>query len=113
MKDRVDYLIDLLLDLDAEIEEQDDAAIDLGYYNDDRALATLEAAAKNPQTNDWCVLQTCGESAARIWVMRDFFNKAAFDSFQTSAKMGALFYIKGFKPEWIEQYNIQIDSDPD
>ncbi len=81
--------------------------MDLGEYDNDQALSALVQAATDPNTDDWCVLQTCGESAARIWVKRDSFQKETFNSFRSLARMGAYDYILGYKPEWIEEYNLE------
>lgn len=47
--DKVDLLVDILLDETASVSERDDAAMDLGKFNDDRALNGLLKIALDPQ----------------------------------------------------------------
>ncbi len=48
MKDRIQLLIEILLDPHAREDERDDAAIDLREYKDIRALEALVLAPSNP-----------------------------------------------------------------
>ena len=65
MPDRIDLLIETLFDKSAREDERDDAAMDLGSYNDDRALNALTQIGSNPK-DDYMILDSCGESIAEI-----------------------------------------------
>jgi len=106
---KIQSLAKLLLDPSADIAEQDDAADYLGNYNDDKALSALISASKGDIVTDYSVLQTCGESIARIWVLRDQFEMQDYVKLCMQARLGALDYIEGMKPEWFEKYNLRID----
>ena len=108
MSDKVDLLIDILFDPTARIDEKDDAAMDLGEYDDDKALKALIKAAQDPETDEYCVLDSCGESIASIWVRRNFFSKEIFNSLRKLAKVAIFQTIVDIKPEWIKEYNISL-----
>jgi len=113
MEDRnktIKSLIEVLLDPNGDISDQDDAAGYLGQYDDDLALEALIFAAKNPNTDEWIVLQTCGESIARIWDLTNSFNLDAYLSMRTSAQVGAYDYIVGQRPDWIGKFKIPAPS---
>jgi hypothetical protein len=46
--DKAAGLIEVLLDVNARVDERDDAAIDLGEYDDDRALKALLSIVLDP-----------------------------------------------------------------
>ena len=46
--DKIDELVEIWLDPTARIDERDDAAIDLGKYDDDRALNALLSVVLDP-----------------------------------------------------------------
>ena len=56
----------ILLDRKASLAERDDAAIDLGDFDDPEALDALMEIAVDPQEED-IILASCGESIALIW----------------------------------------------
>jgi len=103
----IQNLIEVLLDPDARIDEQDDAAIDLREYNDDRALSALIRAAQDPKTDDYLVLDTCGDSIAHIWIKRNYFSKDIYNSLRSLARVSIYQYIEQLKPEWIEKFDLQ------
>jgi hypothetical protein len=55
-----------LLDRKARIDERDDAAIDIGDFDDKRALQTLIIVASDVSESE-IVLASCGESIGSIW----------------------------------------------
>jgi HEAT repeat protein len=63
---RLQDLIFLLNDDSARIDERDDAAIDLGHFDDPAALDALIAFAQRHDQDD-VVAGACGESIAQIW----------------------------------------------
>ncbi len=71
--DTIDGLISVLLNTTARIDERDDAGIDLGKYDDDRALNALLTIVLDPNVEPF-INDACGESIARIWIKRNYFN---------------------------------------
>jgi len=59
-------LIGVLRDKMARVDERDDAAIDLGKYDDTEAFAALVEAAMDPDEH-WSVVASAGESIGQIW----------------------------------------------
>jgi hypothetical protein len=107
MKDQIELLIEILLDTNARIDERDDAAMDLGQYNDDRALNALLSIVLNPN-EEKSIMDVCGESIAEIWVKRDYFDVNLYNKMVPLAQFELYSYIKGIKPEWIKKFNLKI-----
>ncbi len=99
--DQIDYLIELLFDASARIDERDDAAMDLGDFDDDRALNALIAYATNENNEDF-MMEACGESIARVLVHRDQFDINILNKLHPQAYHEAKSYIKGHKPQWLK-----------
>lgn len=104
--DRVDQLIMILLDESARIDERDDAAMDLGKFDDDRALRALLSVVLDPKTDPF-ILDVCGESIAEIWVRRNRFDFNSYKNMPPTARHEAHAYIKKSKPEWAKQYQLK------
>jgi hypothetical protein len=104
---RLESLIKVLKDPKADIAEQDDAARDLGDFNEDEALQALVEKAKNPETDDYLVLETCGESISEIWLRRNFFSTETYDSLRRLARVAIYRDIQHAKPEWLAKFNIE------
>ena len=100
MSDKVAFLINVLLDDTAREDEKDDAAMDLGKYDDDRALTVLSQVASNPNENAM-VQDSCGESIAKILLRRGLYNRDIIDTLTPIAKDAVYSYIKTVKPEWL------------
>lgn len=62
-------LLSVLLDPGARSDERDDAALDLGDYDDPLVEAALFVVALKPDTPD-VVVASCGESLGRLWARR-------------------------------------------
>ncbi|MEI8366169.1 MAG: hypothetical protein WCF65_07095 [Parachlamydiaceae bacterium] len=103
--DRVKLLTEILLDVNARIDERDDAGIDLGEYNDDRALNALLTVVLNP-SEEPTIMDVCGESVAQIWVKRNQFDAASYEKMHPMARAEAYDYIVGVKPEWITKFHL-------
>jgi hypothetical protein len=101
MIDRVDGLISILFDNTAREDERHDAAMDIGKYDDDRALNALLQLASNPNEDD-LILDACGESIAQILVKRNYFRKDMINSLAPTARELAEAYLKTRKPEWFK-----------
>ena len=99
MSDEVKMLIDILFDPSARDDERHDAAMDIGKYNDERALKALLQIGSNP-IEDIIILDACGESVAEILVNRDEFRKDALEKLTPIAKKTAYAFIKEHKPQW-------------
>lgn len=100
MLDRVDGLIDVLFDNTAREDERHDAAMDIGKYDDDRALSALLQLASNLNEDD-LILDACGESIAQILVNRNYFSQDMINKLAPTAREMAEAYIKEHKPEWL------------
>ena len=102
--DRLSLLIDILENENASSSDRDDAAMQLGVYDDRRALSTLLAVAQNPRT-DISILDVCGESIAQIWLRKENFNIENYGKLTRLAKLAALEVIKLHQPKWVEDMN--------
>jgi hypothetical protein len=100
MLNQVDQLINVLLDYTAREDERDDAAMDLGLYNDSRALSALAKVGINPNENS-TVLDSCGESIAKIMLKQEKYDKELLDRLAAPAKYSAYAFIRETKPEWL------------
>src|SRR3989339_1677488 len=100
MKDRIQLLIEILLDRTASLDERDDAAMDLGECNDLRALSALVKIASKPSVNDHHILDVCGESIARILVKQNDLRNDFIDELPHKIKEEVLLLVKSKKPEW-------------
>lgn len=96
-------LVDILLDPTAREDEKDDAAMDLGDYDDEQALNVLLKVARDPKECQM-VIASSGEAIARILVRRNEYRPDILGSLYGVAKMEAEGFIRAEKPEW------QIDS---
>lgn len=105
--DKIDQLIEILLDINARVDERDDAALDLGKYNDDRALNALLSIALDPQGESF-IMDVCGESIGEIWVKRNQFDIELYRRMEPSARRELYKCIKEAKPEWIERYQLDV-----
>jgi HEAT repeat protein len=65
--DGISVLLEVLLDKSASLADRDDAAMNLGEYDEDRALTALLEVASDP-SEDEIVLSSAGESIAQIWL---------------------------------------------
>lgn len=85
MSDEVDLLIQILFDVTAREDEKHDAIMDIGKFDDDRALNALLQIAENPNENT-TILDACGESIVQIWIKRNQFDIKAYKNFQPCAQ---------------------------
>lgn len=101
MPDRVDLLIQILLDRSADLSDRDDAAIDLGEFDDDRAIMALINVAKDLEENQ-TILASCGESIAQIWLRTGRFDRQAFDALAPSARAEVEGLMRKQRPQWLK-----------
>jgi hypothetical protein len=109
MKNKIDLLIDLLFDNTASITERDDAAMELGEFQDSQVREALIKKGKE-LNEDEIVLNSCGESLGVIWVSQNDFDELAYRALLGTTRYGAYIVIKSRKPEWIEKYNLELDD---
>jgi hypothetical protein len=109
-KDKIQLLVDIILDPNAADHEKDDAALDLAEFNDDHALNALIKASQNPSKTDLFALDNYGETIGKIWVKRNFFDKEIYNSLHSDAKWGIYCILQYRKPKWIEQYQLREDK---
>ncbi len=103
--DQIDLLIDILFDKNADLAERDDAAMYLGEYDDDRALAALIKICLD-KTEDEFIFAHCGESVGSIWAQRNKFDPIIYSKMVPIARHEVYYYFKSNKPELIEKYKI-------
>lgn len=100
MKDKIDLLIEILFDPSASIAERDDAGMDLGDFDDDRALKALSSFVLNHNAEP-SIMDVCGESLAQIWVKRNQFDKDVYKKMHPYAQHEADMYLKANKSDWL------------
>lgn len=105
-KDRIQLLVDIILDPNAADHEKDDAAIDLSEFNDDRALNALIKASQNPCEADLFALENYGETIGTIWVKRNIFDQEVYYSLHSDVRAGICYILQYDKPEWIKRYQL-------
>lgn len=100
MTDRIDLLTEILNDVTAREDERDDAAMDLGDYDDGRALSALLEFISNPK-NDEMILDSCYDSIAQILTRRTAFDLNLYQKLDPPTQKSIKTYIKNVKPEWL------------
>jgi HEAT repeat protein len=81
----IDYLIRVLQDKFIDLGVRDDAAMDLGAYNEPRVLEALIQTATDLEEHEM-ILASCGTSVMEIWGRKGNYSCAAFDGFAPAAK---------------------------
>jgi hypothetical protein len=107
--DYMETLIGTLLDKTEYVGLRDDAAMDLEDYNHDRALEALIATASD-STEEYIILDSCGESIASILMQRNKYDPALIASLALPARSSAYMRIQGGKPEWLENDSFYKES---
>lgn len=97
--ERVGLLIKILLDPSARVDEKDDVAMDLGDYDDERALFALFEAGSN-LNEDSMVLDSCGESIGEILIRKNDFRKKELNKLPEDTKVGVKRIFRHYRPEW-------------
>jgi HEAT repeat protein len=100
-KDRVDLLIVLLKDRGAPIESRDDAAIDLGTFDDPRALAALLEVGADPR-EDEMIVGSCGESIGEMVVRTGVFDPRWTARLAPAASHELRSRLQGERPELLK-----------
>lgn len=81
----VENLIRILQDKSIDLRVRDDAAMDLGAYDESQVLEALVQTATDLKENDM-ILDSCGTSIMEIWGRRGYYNPVVFDKFAPAAK---------------------------
>jgi hypothetical protein len=102
MENKMQLLIEILLDKNAREDERDDAAIDLRLYKDIHALEALMKIASDP-TEDIILIDGCAESIGEICVGLNFFDEESFSKLHPLAQDRVFYYINHQKPTLINE----------
>jgi|SRR5918992_846519 hypothetical protein len=94
-------LIGVLLDAGAEFGDRDDAALDLGEFDEPEAEAALLAVAADPAT-DLALAEMCVESLAEIWARKGELNLAGLRTLKGEVLSAALQLVEASQPRWKE-----------
>jgi len=97
--EQVRKLATILMDPTATIAEKDDAAIELGEFDDSEAVAALITATQSKDIAE-IVLASIGESIAQIWIRLDNFDPTLFNQLPREAQREAQSFILAKRPEW-------------
>lgn len=102
---KIDLLVAILLDVNGRVDERDDAAMYLGEYDDDKALNALLTVVLDPNAESF-IKDVCGESIARIWVSRNYFDLDLYKKMDPVARRELHDYVVGTKPERVKKYRL-------
>jgi|ERR1700722_12790756 len=104
--DKVDLLVEVLLDVNARIDERDDAAMDLGEeFDDEVVLNALIQVAIDPGEIDM-ILNSCGESIGKIWIKKNYFDEKIYKNLTKDARDGIYCVVKYRKPAWVKKFHL-------
>lgn len=92
-------LIALLLDETAEFGDRDDAAMDLGLFDEESAEAALLRIA-TASHEDAELVEQCGESLAVIWCRKNKLDRTVMNSLQPPALSILTAYCRNHRPDW-------------
>jgi hypothetical protein len=102
MTDKMELLIEILLDRMARDDLRDDAAMDLADYKHKNALDALTQIASDPN-EDRMVVNSCAESISEICVGMGYFDEQSFKRLIPFAQKIVFGYIVASKPELISE----------
>lgn len=102
VENKVEKLIEILLDKNEEIGARDDAAIDLRKYDDPLALKALLKIATNPDKDEEFLADNCGESVAKILLRTNYFDPKYLEQMIPAARNEAIAVIAENRPEWLK-----------
>ncbi len=83
----IDHLIRVLQDKSIDLGVRDDAAMDLGRYDEARVLEALLQVAVDLE-EDEIILDSCGDSIKDIWARKGCYDPLVFAKFAPAAKNG-------------------------
>lgn len=103
--DAITVLLEVLTDKSASLTDRDDAAINLGQYDEDRVLTTLLEVASDPAEEE-LVLSSAGESIAQIWLRCRRVDVDKLTGLQPIAKHEAIALLEKEMPSSIAGLNL-------
>ena len=95
-------LVELLRDTHAEYGDRDDAAMELGAFDNPEVEEALAAVAADPQS-DSELADPCGESLAQIWIRKGTVNPGIWERLQPAARDVAEALLKSQRPDLLAQ----------
>ncbi len=98
-----DALIEILLDPSASIAEKDDAAIELGNFDEQDVIDVL-INVSNKLEYDEMVKASCGESLAFIWLKHQNLKYNDLKKLNGIAFREAIGLIKRNRKEWFDEF---------
>jgi len=98
--EQVRKLAAILMDPTTTLTEKDDAAINLGEFDESEALTALIAATQS-EVKEEMVLASIGESIAQIWIRLDNFDSTLFNQLPREAQREAHSLIQANRSEWL------------
>lgn len=101
MANQPEKLIRILLDEDADPVIRDDAATDLGNYEDPEAEKALLEIACNPEEDDE-LSDCCGESLAEIWSRKEELDLEKFARLNNVARKIAASTLITLRKDWCQ-----------
>lgn len=102
VENKLKKLIKILLDKNEETDARDDAAMDLGKFDDPLALKALLKIATTPDKDEEFLADTCGESIAKILLRTNNFDPKYLEQMIPVARNEAIAVIFENKPEWLK-----------
>lgn len=85
MQRNSDKLVEILLDKSARPDERDDAAIDLGGFDDNQSYQALVKIASDPSELE-ILHWSCAESIGQIWKRRGNYDDEVFAKLTPAAR---------------------------
>lgn len=102
-------LIEILQDTSASLFDRDDAAMQLGAYDDPRALSALLAVGQSPST-DVSILDVVGESIAQIWLRNQSFDRQSYGRLSKVSKEAAREMLELHRPPWLSDLDSETEK---
>lgn len=102
MKDKVQLLINILLDKEGRDDERQDAAMYLGNHAVPKALDALITIASDPNEDD-VLVDDCSQSIGEIFIALNHFDENSFNALIPFAQRMTFFRIMGTNPELINE----------
>ena len=98
-----DDLIEILLDPNSSDAEKDDAAIELGEFNEKNVIDVLINVSNKLEYSEM-VKASCGESLAFIWLKQQSLDYSDLKKLNGIAFHEAISLIKKNHKEWFDQF---------
>ncbi|NJM35023.1 MAG: hypothetical protein HC850_10305 [Rhodomicrobium sp.] len=103
-KNIIHGLIKILNDVEADWADRDDAATELGNYDDFDGLNALIKVGSRKKEDD-TLKETCGESIAQIWLRQKTIDIDALQSLDSITKQQVIALLQTHNPNLIKDYD--------